>query len=301
LRLEKKAKFQGLSMGKDGNLKPIELYGPGTFAVWKECWAPFRTGCIMMDTMDPATLDMYADHLEQYVYRYGAAAWPIIYQADVHARTENIERVRRAVEAEADMAQAMGARTDFEADRPWNKAYRQLVLDQRFWKIELEDPAFMLLGKIKEVPGLLTGDALTQQVHTSTATTAQGRELTATIGAPSLAPDKPDKRGNGQRGNGQPPPKKARGGNREHQANSDGTMVTNRAGKELCREFQSGRCQAARSGMVVCPRNQNRVHQCAKCLSPSHGSSSCSNNAAPTPRSTSNRSSGKGKGKGDRR
>ena len=109
LRLEKKAKFQGLAMSKDGKLKPVEVLGPATFASYKECYAPYRTGCIMLDVLDPATLDAYLAHLESYVLRYGAAAWPIICQADLHARTENIERVRRACKAEYDMAVQMGA------------------------------------------------------------------------------------------------------------------------------------------------------------------------------------------------
>ena len=49
LRIEKKSRFSGLKMGSDGNLHQVEMFGPPTFAKYKECWKPFRTGCIMLD------------------------------------------------------------------------------------------------------------------------------------------------------------------------------------------------------------------------------------------------------------
>ena len=292
LRMEKKAKFQGLLMGKDGQLKPVELFGPGNYAVWKECWGPFRTGCIMLDTMDPATLDAYADHIEQYVMTYGAVAWPIIFQADVHARTENIERVRRGCETEYDMAKAMNAVHEYDPLRPWNTSFRKLILDQRFWRKEVEDPAMMLLGRIKSVPGLLSGDALTQQVYTTTTTTPTGREVSATMGAPSLVADKRPAHEPAEEGARK---KRPRGDTRQHTTNNDGSMSTNRNGKRLCGDFQRGKCASARKGDIWCPKAKDTVHQCSKCLSPHHGSKDCQNASAPAPKNV------KGGGKGNRR
>eukprot|EP00971_Amphidinium_carterae_P241519 4795417-Amphidinium_carterae.1 len=49
----------------------------------------------------------------------------------------------------------------------------------------------------------------------------------------------------------------------------DGTFVTKRSGAKLCRAWQQGTCRVGKPG--VCPVDPNLCHQCAKCLSSSHG------------------------------
>ena len=78
----------------------------------------------------------------------------------------------------------------------------------------------------------------------------------------------------------------------------NGLPVSNRAGIKLCAGFQNGSCtETDRSRR--CTRNGHCVHQCAKCLSPDHGSDRCTRQLAPAPKARgSGKSGGKGRGKG---
>ena len=270
LRIEKKSRFSGLKMGSDGNLHQVEMFGPPTFAKYKECWKPFRTGCIMLDQIDPSTLDHYLGHLEQYVMRYGAAIWPIVYQADVHARSENIERVRRTEEAASVLAAAVGSTHPYDDKRPWNHTFRALVQDVKFWRIEVEEHAIMLLSKLRNLPNLLDGDALVKQVTTTTSTGSVGPEINATLEGPHLKTRK-DKR---------------KGENNNH------NNLKNKKGKEICYAFNNGSCPYDPNSQV-CPKNDWRVHQCSNCLSPQHGVHEC-----PEPQKKGGKGKGRGKGRG---
>ena len=55
----------------------------------------FRTGAIMFDQITPAKLDSYEKLSRRYSERYGRECCPLIYQADVRSRPEQMERIRR--------------------------------------------------------------------------------------------------------------------------------------------------------------------------------------------------------------
>ena len=74
-------------------------------------------------------------------------------------------------------------------------------------------------------------------------------------------------------------------------------MTTNRAGKRLCDGFQNGQCTRTLPNNV-CAKNPSEVHQCARCLQPSHGAYGPNGNCQNSQLSA--KSNKKGKGKGNR-
>ena len=267
-RLQKRLKLSGLTLGEDGTLVRSELYGPPSFEEWERSFRPFRTGCIMLNQVDPANLDLYANHVRAAVQRFGAAAWPVIYQADVRARLEQIERVRRRVEFEAEQAQQLGGKTAFDQKRPWNFCFRALVEDDRFWRKEVEQPALLILAHARSMGSALGGDAPVGAG--SSGSTGVGGDI------PGGDPFNPRKRKMNHL--------------RVHELGENGRLLKNRGGKKLCEAWQDGSCQVGQKGK--CPRNPGLVHQCAICLSQDHGAKFCSANPAKALKK------GKGKGKG---
>ncbi len=94
-RLQKKMKMKGMRFSASGELVPIQMHGPSDFEAWRECYMVFRTGAIMFDQITPAKLDNYEKLSRRYSERYGRECCPLIYQADVRSRPEQIERIRR--------------------------------------------------------------------------------------------------------------------------------------------------------------------------------------------------------------
>eukprot|EP00959_Pyramimonas_sp_CCMP1952_P062706 1311004-Pyramimonas_sp.AAC.1 len=94
-RLQKKIRLKGSRLHPSGTITPVELYGPCDYETWAECYAVFKTGALMFNQLTPARLDAYEKHIRHYHERYGRDQWAIIYQADVRARLELSERLRR--------------------------------------------------------------------------------------------------------------------------------------------------------------------------------------------------------------
>eukprot|EP00971_Amphidinium_carterae_P200166 3972417-Amphidinium_carterae.1 len=55
------------------------------------------------------------------------SVWLLIYQSDVRARREHLERIRRRIQVAYEMG---GAPKDYHPERPWNAAWRALVEDE---------------------------------------------------------------------------------------------------------------------------------------------------------------------------
>ena len=95
------------------------------------------------------------------------------------------------------------------------------------------------------------------------------------------------------------PSKRQRSGaQRVHKVGPDGLLVMNRQGIELCKGFQCGKCnEPAIRGR--CPQNNNKAHNCAKCLDKDHGADECERAVKEPSSSSSGRGrGGKGKGRG---
>ena len=261
-RMMRKLKLQGSTFGADGTIQPIEVSGPPSFDFWSKSYACLRTALISWRAVELGRLDMYAGMIRRYVSRYGERAWLQIYQADVRCRGEHMERVRRRGDEERSRALAAGQSHPLDPSRPWDWVWGEVLSDSDFWRVELEEPALLILTRgsktglaSENVAGPQAGKRYAMETHTAA-----------------------------------PPPKRA-----EHRAipddmrNADGSFSHNRKGKALCVDFNQGQCSYNASS-VICPKNSEQVHQCSKCLSQQHGAHACSG--------PSDGGGGKGKGKG---
>lgn len=272
-RIQKKVKLTGLSLNSAGELHPLELFGPSDFESWDACYRVWRTGMLMLGAASLSTLESYREQVALYSRRYGRDSWVVIYQADVRARLEHLERMRRAGEARHRALTAApgtpvagGDDRIFDPAMPWDWSLRALVGDTAFWRRELEEPALLVLARAARLSAVVEGDAPVERPAAP-----QGAHTKAPRATPRERPQKAQ---------------------RMHHVNTEGTeMTTNRGGYPLCSDFQVGKCQPTR-GNLICPVNPAARHQCAKCLSPAHGSSTCNAQLARAPKGA-----GKGKGK----
>ena len=211
----------------------------------------FRTGCIMFDQITPARLDAYEHLIRSYHERYGRSCWALLYQADVRARLEHTERLRRVGREEHQAAVDGGGSHSFEPKKPWEWVWEKLVLDQAFWHRELEEPALLILAKTQRI--------------------SQAVDADAPVDVPTWGTQ--DRGGKGFVAPG-PAKRRRQDGPRQHSVGDDGLLTHNRRGAELCRGFQKGECKEKdRNGF--CIKNTRLRHQCAKCLSEEHGANVC--------------------------
>ena len=70
-----------------------------------------------------------------YATRYGAATWPLLYQAEVRCRLEHMERLWRVPERDCAAATARGQAPaiPFDSSQAWNSVWVAAVDDAKFW------------------------------------------------------------------------------------------------------------------------------------------------------------------------
>eukprot|EP00435_Cladocopium_sp_Y103_P026048 s3225_g6.t1 len=280
-RIQKKIKMKGMRFNAAGEIVPIEMFGPPDFESWRECYMVFRTGAIMFEQISPSRLDMYEKVIRQYSERYGRSCWPILYQADVRARLEHVERVRRRGQEGYEAAQRSGLTHPFDPDKPWEWVWGEMANDFNFWNREVVEPCMLLLAKSSNMSQLLDNDAPVSKTPAATPST----------------PAMPTNNSRGQDMAARASQKRQRGPDvREHRVGEDGMFTHNRRGMELCKMFQTGECLEC-DARGFCSRNSSRRHQCAKCLSDRHGASKCPMDAPKPPRQNHGKSKGKGRGR----
>jgi len=264
IRLHKRMRLGSYFITVGGTLEKCELYGPTSASDWNRSYRVLSTILIMQEAVFPEELDVYHDHIADYAARYGDRCWPTIYQADVRMRQERMQTIRRRGVQIHNASPHIRAGVD--EMKPWRYIWTQAVLESDFWLKEIQDKCLSLLTKVVTADTLQDGDVRVGGSG-SQASTAQ------------LAPEG---RARSPRRAAQTPFARTR----EHNTNGDGTMKTNRSGKELCRNYQTDNCDASPLGSPgVCPRDCRLVHQCAKCLSRDHGAhhpAECTK-AAPRP------------------
>ncbi len=244
-RLLRKHRLSGVSFTRDGSLVPIELSGPANFDQWLKNYKCLRTGLISWGAVSLGRIDGYSDMIGRYHSRYGPSIWHVLYQADVRCRSEHMERVRRRGEEErAVVAAAQGVHA-MEADRPWDWVFGEVLRDSQFWHLEVEEPSLLLLNRTRSLGDLLTGESPVGDV---------GKRP-----APGIIGDEPR-------------PKKPKG--QVHHNVNGNLFTTNRRNIGLCAEYQDGTCLSD-GNSNDCPRTAGMRHQCARCLAPNHGSSTC--------------------------
>ena len=277
----RRSSWREMRFATNGDMIPIELYGPADYTSWRECYAVFRTGSVMLEQITPSRLDGYEKVIRHYHERYGKACWPIIYQADVRARMEQTERIRRRGQEAADRARRLGLTHDYDPAKPWEWVWLELIGDYNFFYREVVEPCLLYLAKMNGMSQYIAGDA---------PVTTSATEATSTPASSARAPPPPpsaDSR----------PAKRQRGPDvREHKVGPDGLYTHNRRGAELCKLYQSGECKD-KDQYGNCARNSARKHQCAKCLSELHGAHQCSQDAPRPPRAAHGKGRSKGKSK----
>jgi hypothetical protein len=273
-RISKKMKMVGLVMGPKGELHQTECFGPSTFSDWEQSFRVFRTGCMMLEAISSSALDQYHDLIQRYYQLYGPSVWLILYQADVRARMEHMERMRRQGAKLHSAGSGYTSTHKFDPARPWDWALRETIHDSSFWRKEMEEPAILVLAKAGRLSQMVDGDA-----------------PVAGSGSPAVAASMPARRHQEPAASAH----KAKRGSRQHHVAGDGVMAANRRGVQLCGGFQSGACTELRLGR--CAKDPNKSHQCAKCLQPGHGADSCNQSPANDPKRKM-KGGGKGHSKG---
>ena len=254
-RLAKKIRLKGIRLNAQGEIIPVEINGPADFEAWRESYSVFRSGCIMFGQISPARLDSYEHHIRSYHERYGRGCWALLYQADVRARLELAERLRRQGKEEHDAAIAAGGTHGFDDKKPWEWVWNMMVKDHAFWHRELEEPALLILAKTQKASQLLGADA---PIEASGGTGSDRSIPSAPVAIKRRRED----------------------GVRQHVVGEDGLLTHNRRGAELCRGYQKGDCKDKdRNGF--CLKTGRTRHQCAKCLSEDHGAHACPQSSQP--------------------
>ena len=146
----------------------------------------------MLGATTCAALGSYRDLMHLHFKRYGSVSWGIPYQADVRARLEQIERIRRRGIAEHAAATAAGLGHTFDPNRPWEWCLRQLVEDHSYWRRELKEPAMLVLAKTARLGSMVDGDA---PVASGSGASASGSHLPAPPAAPRRSDPRPKARG----------------------------------------------------------------------------------------------------------
>ena len=260
-RIAKKVRMTGMVIGHKGELKNIEIYEPACVADCEHFWFLFRTGCLMLGAVSLSTLDRYRDIIKSYANRYGPKVWVIVYQADVRCRSEHMERIRRRGEAESAVAKAAGHTHALEAARPWDWVWSEAIKDLEFWRIELEEPALLML---------------TRGQRSSPATPGPAAGSVKRFSASEIAPQAKSARYHNVDGN---------------------VFKTNRKGTRLCEDYNRGSCPSAPNSMA-CPKHSGFSHQCSRCLEMSHTLVTCPRSDFPAAKPGGKGGKSKGKGKG---
>eukprot|EP00972_Heterocapsa_arctica_P098770 14574723-Heterocapsa_arctica.AAC.1 len=66
-------------------------------------------------------------------------------------RRRGVEALRAAVDA--------GGTHAYSPLRPWAWVWRQAALDDRFWKLEVEEPSLLILARTTSLSSMVDGDA----------------------------------------------------------------------------------------------------------------------------------------------
>lgn len=283
-RLEKRSKFTALVMQPGGAYVRTELYGPPTFQAWMACWKVFRTAAVMLGMCSTSALDNYATLLGEYVELYSQAAWPIIYQADVHARLEHVVRIKRRVRRGALRSEA-----PLVPGKIWDTCFRELVADMRYWQHELVEPCGAYLTKAKSLSSLLTGDVYIDSQAQGSLGGAGGPGVKRRQPALTDVPE--------------PPTKKPSRPKVNSKLTESGLHTVTRKGRPICEGYNTGACTATHRGSATCEADSRRAHVCSKCLMPGHGAHGCSGSAAKAivvggPGGGGRGGKGKGRGRG---
>ena len=89
-RSEKLRAMEGVRLDGNGKLVPLILYGPPDAKTWLKRYKSWRNSTIMLEHISPEMLDRYPDRVMHFADTYPDYLWPLLYQADVRARSDHL-------------------------------------------------------------------------------------------------------------------------------------------------------------------------------------------------------------------
>ena len=291
LRHERTTYFKGLIQVGPGKWRRVELRGPKDFEEWMVSYRVLRCILIMLRLVSIAALDEYSALIGHLYKRYGPKCWALLYQTEDRMRRERMIRLKRKGAALHQEAKDRGHTTSFDESRPWDWVWREAVGDAeqtKYWT-----PMF------REAANLICSGAISEQEVLDDDAPIDRPGRAAASPPPRRGRERSRKRDRSRNNRDDYPSKRQRSGaQRVHKVGPDGLLVMNRQGIELCKGFQCGKCnEPAIRGR--CPQNNNKAHNCAKCLDQDHGADECERAVKEPSSSSSGRGrGGKGKGKG---
>ena len=298
----KRQKLVGQVLNSRGEFTTVEIYGPATYGMWKACWAVYSNALLLLGAVDLGNLVDYGKFMDDIIARFGERAYPLMYQADVRTRNEQMPRLLRDELEKHNSLTNVPADYHFDPARPWDCVFRTIVdesMQAKWWLRQLERPAMMMVCSSTTIGQVLGGDApIGHTVPHDSPPGVDAHHITIM----------PDISGAGAVSHGawavpgakaSAKPKAAPG--REHRMDPTGQYYTHsRRGVKLCEAFNGLGCGATLSN-EMCP-NGNGLHLCCRCLQP-HSISQCPSSAASVPgwaarQAAKGQGKGKGKGKG---
>ena len=226
----------------------------------------------MLEHISPEMLDRYPDRVMHFADAYPAYLWPLLYQADVRARSDHLNRHARKTREETRAADEEGTRHPYDKNKPWDYPWKQLVLHSNdFWKREFKEPAQAVRMKWKELHEALDGDvpvaaslpASSSTTGTCVPTTVQNVTV-ATPPVPEITHERPLRPKRGALAILDAP---------DTDEWLSGWRRTNNTGTSLCCGFQHGLCNTVAKNR--CSKDPKKAHQCALCLDNRHGAKNC--------------------------
>ena len=169
-RMQKRIKLSGVTLGRDGVLRSVELQGPASIAV---CLAQLlsrpddNTGYAPRG--GPRCTDEVCQPCGTPARSLQRKSLGILYQADVRCRLELMERTRRNMQTDHEEALKAGKTTEFDPKRPWNAVWAKVVNNEAFWREEIIEPAMMILAKVARLNDMVQCDAVTAKASPAVA------------------------------------------------------------------------------------------------------------------------------------
>ena len=139
-RMERKLKLSGMSIGRDGALRTIEVTGPPNIAAWLAWYNVLMTILVMKRAVDLGLLLRYRARMERLHDRYSDKVWAVLYQAEARCRLELMDRLRREAVAEHETVVKSGGASSFDVAKPWSTAWMRAVAQEDFWRAEVIEP-----------------------------------------------------------------------------------------------------------------------------------------------------------------
>ena len=141
-RLRKQAFTSYTLNAATGEWSKKEQPGPPGFHDWYQTGKTYRCTMLLLGLCDAERLDSYSEHIRNFVTQFGEETWFLIYRADVRMRSEQLERIRRALRENP----AHG----YTEANPWGACFTAATKDSDFWTRELVTSATLWLSGNKQ-------------------------------------------------------------------------------------------------------------------------------------------------------